>query len=163
MPTTSRRRSLLRLGVLLFYLTAAMVFAQLLVGGALVFGFVSTTTHIRTGLFTLGFAACAAAAALASKPSYRPIKAVGLLLTSMVIVQGILGLAVLATGSPAVTLLHFTSALLIYGFAVSGAFLARRWSTIPLTEKQGPVIPAVLVAFVLVATLVVITYAFPHK
>lgn len=129
----------------------------------MVFGFVSVTTHIRTGLVTLGFAACATAAALASKPSYRPVKVLGLLLTSMVVVQGLLGLAVLATGSPAVTLVHFSNALLIYGFAVSGAFYARRWSTIPPAEKQGPVMPAVLVAFVVVAALVVFTYAFPHK
>jgi hypothetical protein len=153
----------MRAGVLLFYLTGGMVFLQLFVGGTVVFGFVMTYVHIITGFITLGFAAVATAAAVASKPSYQPVKVHGALILSLVSIQGLLGFVVLNTGSPALTLIHFTNALLIYGAAVSGIFFARRWAAMPLTEKQGPVALAIIVAIVIVVVLVFIgrTFFYP--
>jgi heme A synthase len=149
----------MRAGVLLFYGTGLMVFSQLFVGGMVVFGFVLPAIHIATGFITLGFAACAMAAAIASKPSYRPVKVHGILILALVVIQGLLGFIVLGTGSPSLTLVHFANALLIYGLAVSGALMARRWNVMPLTEKQGPVALAVSIAFLVVVVLFVIGHA----
>ena len=149
----------MRAGVLLFYATGLTIFSQLFVGGTVVFGFVLPAVHIITGFITLGFAACTMAAALASKPSFRPVKIHGVLILALVVIQGLLGFVVLGTGSPSLTLVHFTIALLIYGLAVSGALTARRWSAMPLTGRQGPVALAVSIAFLVVVVLFVIGHA----
>ncbi len=149
----------MRAGPLLFYLTGMMVFSQLFVGGMVVFGFVLPAIHIATGFITLGFAACTMAAALASKPSYRPVKVHGILILALVVIQGLLGFIVLGTGSPSLTLVHFTNALLIYGLAVSGAVMATRWNAMPLTGERGPVALAVSIAFLVVVVLFVIGHA----
>ncbi len=49
-------------------------------------------------------------------------------------------------GATTVILVHFTNALVIYGVAVSSIFFARLWNRMPLTEKQGPVIFALVVS-----------------
>lgn len=150
----------MRAGVVLFYLTAIMIFFQLFMGGMVVFGFVPYYVHIITGYVTLGFAASTMAAAMVSKPSFRPVKIQGVLLLAMVVLQGLLGFIILGGANNLLILVHFTNALLIYGLAVSGVSFARRWGAMPLTESQGRVGLAIAVAVVVVAILWYIGYTY---
>jgi hypothetical protein len=135
-----------RLGVILFYVTTAVIFFQLLAGGLLVFGFIAPNIHIAVGFVTLLFAMMTMSVALVSKPTYRPAKVFSIALVVLVIVQGLLGFIVLGTGSLALTFVHFTNALVIYSIGLGGVFFATRWSRMPVEGKQGRVVPALVIA-----------------
>jgi hypothetical protein len=135
----------LRLAAVLIHATAAVIFLQLLAGGLLVFGSIPVQTHLITGFITFGFAMVTMGVTLVSKPAFRTVKILSIALVALIFLQGILGFIAIRGGTM-VILIHFTNALVIYGVAVSSVFVARAWSKMPLTEKQGPVVVALVVS-----------------
>jgi heme A synthase len=81
--------------------------------------------------------------ALVSKPAFRPIQMMSIVLVVLIVVQIILGFATLSSGNQAIAWIHFVNAMAIYGLAVSGSVIALRWDQMArarpgnLEEKTG--------------------------
>jgi heme A synthase len=115
-------------GPVLFRVTAAVVFLQMLVGGLLTFNFIDPQPHIIIGFIVFILAIATVTVTLVSKPSFRPVQVMSILLVVLIVAQIILGFAALRSGSAALGLVHFVNAIAIYGVAVSGTFIALRWN-----------------------------------
>jgi heme A synthase len=113
---------------LLFRLTGVVVFVQLLLGGLLTFAFINALPHIIVGFAVFILAIGTMIASLMAKPSFRPMKAVSVVMVVLLLVQIILGFVALGSGSSAIGWLHFADAMAIYGAAISGTFTAMRWN-----------------------------------
>jgi hypothetical protein len=117
----------MKAGVVLLRVTAAVLGLQLLLGGLLTFGFMSSDAHVAVGFILLILAVATMAVWLVTKPSFRPMKVVTTVIVVLILLQVILGEATLHSGDQAVAFLHFVNALAIFGAMVSGSFLAMRW------------------------------------
>jgi heme A synthase len=115
-------------GPLLFRITAGVVFLQIVLGGLLTFNFISPEPHIILGFIVFIIAIATMVVALITKPSFRPVIMISIIMVVLIIVQIILGFATLANGSQLIAWLHFVNAMAIYGAAISGTFLAIRWN-----------------------------------
>jgi heme A synthase len=104
-----------------------VVVIQLLMGGLLTFDFISPQPHIIVGVIVFILAIVTMVASFATKPSFRPLKFMSVALVILVFAQGVLGFVTLGTGSQVLAWIHFTNALVIYGIAVSAAFMSMRW------------------------------------
>jgi len=121
-------------GPLLYRMTAIVtivVFLQLLLGGLLTYSFISPGPHIVVGLIIFALAIATMIVALISKPPFRPVRTISIVMVVLILLQIILGFATLNSGSQVIAWLHFVNALAIYGAAVSGTFMAMRWSQLP--------------------------------
>jgi heme A synthase len=118
----------LKPAVVLFYVTGAVIFLQLVSGGLRIFGFVDESTHIAIGFITFIIAVITLVAAASTKPRYRPAISMSALLVVLILIQGLLGFDYLGTNSLGVIFVHFANALVIYGLAVSSVFMAMRWN-----------------------------------
>ena len=112
---------------LLFRITAVTVFLQLLLGGLLTFDFISAGPHIILGFIVFAIAIATMVVALISKPKFRPIQGVSVMMVVLILIQIILGFATLDTGNQAIVWLHLVNALAIYGASISGVFVAMKW------------------------------------
>jgi heme A synthase len=126
----------------LFFIMGAVIFLQLLTGGLRVFGFIDESTHISLGFITFFLAIITLVAATLTKPRHRPAISISALLVVLILVQGLLGFAFLnandSTVGNEIIFVHFANALIIYGLAISGVFMAMRWSkmTVASPPKQ---------------------------
>jgi heme A synthase len=117
----------MRVGPVLFRVTGAVLGLQLLLGGLLTFGFISPEAHIVVG-FVLFFLAIATMGVwLASKPAFRPMQVLTVVVVLLILLQIVLGFATLGSGSLVLAFVHFVNALLIFGAMISGTFMALRW------------------------------------
>jgi heme A synthase len=123
---------------LLFRLTAIVVFIQLLLGGLLTFAFITALPHIIVGFAVFILAIATMVVSLFAKPSFKPMKAVSIVMVALILVQIILGFVALGSGGAAIGWLHFANAMAIYGAAISGTFTAMRWNHMAraMTEVQ---------------------------
>jgi heme A synthase len=123
---------------LLFRLTAIVVFIQLLLGGLLTFAFITALPHIIVGFAVFILAIATMLVSLFAKPSFKPMKAVSIVMVALILVQIILGFVALGSGGAAIGWLHFANAMAIYGAAISGTFTAMRWNHMAraMTEVQ---------------------------
>ena len=117
----------MKAGPALFRVTTGIVFLQLLLGGLLTFDFIPATPHIITGFIVFILAIVTMILAIISKPVFKPIRAMSIVLVVMILVQILLGFATLSSGSPALAWVHFVVAMAIYGLAVSGSVIVVRW------------------------------------
>lgn len=129
----------LRLAVALFYLMGVVVFLQLLTGGLRVFGFIDETTHITSGFITFFIAIATLIVVVVSKPRFRPAISIAVVMVVLILIQGLLGFSFLDSNNSSIILAHYTNALLIFGVAFSGVFMARRWDGM----SSPPTSPAV--------------------
>jgi len=120
----------MKTGVLLFRLTAAAIFLQLVLGGLLTYDFISPTPHIIVGFAVFALAIATMIFAFVGKPVFRPVRILSIGLVTLIIIQIILGFATLANGSSVIAWIHFVNALAIYGMSVVGIFLAIQWNRI---------------------------------
>lgn len=127
----------MKTGSVLFRATGAVLGLQLLLGGLLTFGFISAEAHIITGLVLLCFAITTMAVWLASKPPFRPLQGISVIIVLLFVVQIILGFATLGTGSQAIAFIHFMVALAIFGATISGVSIAMRRDN-PSIAKISP-------------------------
>jgi heme A synthase len=65
---------------------------------------------------------------LVTKPSFRPVQGLSVVLVVLIFIQILLGFATLGSGSPALAWVHFLVAMAIYGAAIAGTFMAFRWN-----------------------------------
>jgi hypothetical protein len=128
----------LKAAPVLFRITGIVVFVQLLIGGLLTFGFTSVLPHIIVGFAVFILAIATMVVSLFAKPSFKPMKAVSIVMVALILVQIVLGFAALGSSSAAVGWLHFANAMAIYGAAISGTFTAMRWNHLAkaMTEVQ---------------------------
>ena len=128
----------LKPAVLLFYIMGVIIFLQLLTGGLRVFGFIDESAHITLGFITFFLAIVTLVAAALTKPRYRPAISISALMVVLILVQGFLGFDFLDNNDPTVIFVHFANALIIYGLAISGVFMAMHWSrmTVATSPKQ---------------------------
>lgn len=117
----------MRAGPLLLRVTSAVLGLQLLLGGLLTFGFISSEAHIVVGFLLFILSIATMAAWLAAKPSFRPMKVVTIVIVILILLQIVLGESTLHSGNQAVAFLHFVNALAIFGATISGTFMAMRW------------------------------------
>jgi heme A synthase len=117
----------MKTGVLLFRVTAIVVFLQLIIGGLLTFNFISATPHIVAGFIVFILAIAIMVVALASKPSFRPIRILSIVIVLLLVLQIILGFATLNNGSQVIAFVHFVNAMAILGATISSTFVALRW------------------------------------
>ncbi|MDG6906433.1 MAG: hypothetical protein JRN20_11675 [Nitrososphaerota archaeon] len=111
---------------LLFEITTAIIFLQLLLGGLLTFNFINAGVHIATGIIVLILAAGTMGVCLVEKPKSKPLQITSVLMVILIVFQVILGFDTLRTNSQIVACVHFLNAMLIYGAAVSGTFITIR-------------------------------------
>jgi heme A synthase len=131
----------MKTGVLLFRLTAAVVFIQLALGGLLTFDFIGAAPHIIVGFIVFGLAIATMVFALITKPAFKPIQRLSIGLVVLLVVQIILGFATLSSGSAVIAWVHLLNALAIYGMAIAGTFLAIQWnrkSNERTVQMKGP-------------------------
>jgi heme A synthase len=117
----------MKTGLVLFRVTGAVLGLQLLLGGLLTFGFISAEAHIVTGFILFVLAIATMVVWLTSRPSFRPMQGVSVVIVLLLLLQIVLGFATLGSGSHAVAFLHFVVALAIFGGTLSGTFMAMRW------------------------------------
>jgi heme A synthase len=117
----------MKLGSLLFRITGVVVFIQILLGGLLTFNFIDPALHIVTGVIVFVVALASMILVLMSKPAFPPLRGLSIGLVALIVVQLILGLETLRTGSNALAWVHFAVALGIYGMTVAGTFMAAQW------------------------------------
>jgi hypothetical protein len=126
----------LKTGVLLFRITAIVVFIQLALGGLLTFDFINATPHIITGFVVFALAIATMVFAFIGKPRFRPVQMISIGLVVLLLIQIILGFATLSSGSSVVAWIHLVNALAIYGMAVAGTFLAIQWNRMPISQVE---------------------------
>lgn len=114
----------MKIDSLLFQVTTIVVFLQLLLGGLLTFNFISPGAHILTGLIVFILAVVTMIVSLVSKPRSRSLQITSIVMVVLIIVQILLGFDTLATSNQVVAWIHFVNAMVIYGVAVSGTFVA---------------------------------------
>lgn len=129
------RAESLKFGPFLFRITAVVVFLQLILGGLLTFNFISPEPHIILGFIVFIVAIATMIVALVSKPAFRPTRIISVVLVVLIVLQIILGFATLDSGSQLIAFVHFLNALVIYGAAMGGIFLAMRWSFIGIQDN----------------------------
>lgn len=83
----------MKVPALLFMVTAAVIFLQLVAGVLFVFGFFSSELHITTGIITGIFSLAIMVAALVSKPRYNALRLTSVMLFLLVLLQAGLGWA----------------------------------------------------------------------
>lgn len=115
--------------VVMFYLLGVVVFFQLLTGGLRVFGFIGESSHITAGFITFFVALATLIVTAATRPWYKPAIGMASVMVFLIFIQGLLGFDYLDNGDPlSVITVHYTNALIIYGLAISGVWMATRWS-----------------------------------
>ena len=124
--------------VRLYQITAAAIFVQLLLGGLLTFSFIDPTAHTIMSFIVFALAIATMIAALISKPSIRPLKAMSIVMVLLLIVQILLGFDILRTSDQLIAWVHFVTALLIYGLAVSGTFMAVQLNRASRMQVRSP-------------------------
>ncbi|MDA4113063.1 MAG: hypothetical protein OK474_03360 [Thaumarchaeota archaeon] len=134
-PGNEGRDRTLRPVPLLFRVTGAVLGLQLLLGGLLTFGFISAEVHIINGFILFILAVATMVAWLVSKPSFRPMKVISVVIVILILLQIVLGFATLNTGSQMIAFAHFATALAIFGATLLGTFTAMRWSQLSGTGK----------------------------
>lgn len=124
-------------GPLLFRVTGIVIFIQLALGGLVTFDFISAMPHIITGFIVLILAIVTMVLAISSKPVFKPIRGMSIVLVVMLVVQISLGFATLGTGSQILAWIHFVTALAIFGLVVSGSVIAVRWDQMARGANQN--------------------------
>ena len=77
-------------------------------------------------------------AALVSKPSIRSLKGMSIVMVVLLVVQILLGFDTLQTSDQLIAWVHFVTALLIYGLAVSGTFMAVQLNRASRMQARSP-------------------------
>jgi hypothetical protein len=135
----------LKPGIVLLRITGAVLGIQLLLGGLLTFGFISSDAHVAVGFIFFLLTIATMVVWFMTKPAFRPMRIVTTVIVLLVLLQIILGEAALHSGSTTLDFLHFVNALVIFGATFSGMFTAMRWehmSKAPPSQPSQPSNPA---------------------
>jgi heme A synthase len=114
----------LKPGVILFRVTGFALGIQLLLGGLLTFGFISAFAHIVFGFVLFALAIATMVVWLVTKPPFRPLQGISVVIVVLILVQIVLGFATLESGSQFIAFVHFVNAMAILGVTVAGTVIA---------------------------------------
>lgn len=114
-------------GLALLRATGVVLGLQLLLGGLLTFGFISPAAHIAAGFLLFALAVATMAVWLVTKPAFKPLQRLSVVIVLLLIIQIVLGFATLDTGNQLMAFLHFANALAIFGATMGATFTAMRW------------------------------------
>ncbi len=122
----------MRIAALLFYVTAVLIFFQLVTGGPLALGSVSLAnsvadTHVFMGFITGILGLITVVAAWVSKPAYKAFRYITIV---MLVLFFLVGFAADKTALNGI-LVHYELAVLLFGTAIAGTFYAVRWNRMP--------------------------------
>ena len=122
----------------LFRITSIVIFLQLLLGGLLTFDFISPEVHIITGFIVFILAIATMVVTFTGKSSFRTLRGISVGMVALIVVQIILGLETLQTGSSILAWIHFVVAMGIYAMSVTGSVMAFMWENMArdLTKPQ---------------------------
>ena len=82
--------------------------------------------HSITGFVVFILATAAMIVVLISKPSFRPVQGISIILVVLLTIQIILGFDTLKTNSSAIAWVHFVNAMMIYGASIASVFFSMR-------------------------------------
>ena len=116
----------MKIGGLVFQITTIAVFLQLLLGGLLTFDFINAGVHIVAGLVVFVLAIVAMIVSFVSRPRSKSLQLTSVVLVVLIIIQIVLGFNTLKTGNQVIAWIHFANAMVIYGVAIAGTFVALR-------------------------------------
>lgn len=122
---------------LVFHITAAIVFIQLIMGGLFVFDYVPYRVHLYTGI-VVGIMSIISlvTALLLVKPKCSILVYPSVFMFSLVILQGALGFSI--SRVPDLVMVHYTNALIIFAISIVTVTVAvresRRRSVSPVEE-----------------------------
>lgn len=97
------------------------------------FNFIGVLSHIIVGFILFALVIITLIFTFISKPAFRPIQRMTIVLFALVVIQILLGFYTLDSGSQAVAWVHFVNALAIYGLVISGTFMTRM-----MGKMKGP-------------------------
>src|SRR5579872_3933943 len=75
----------MKAGPVLFRMTAIVIFIQLAIGGLLTFDFINATAHIITGFIVFILAIVTMILAITSKPVFKPIRTMSIVLVVLLL------------------------------------------------------------------------------
>jgi heme A synthase len=112
---------------LVFHVTAAVVFLQLIMGGLLVFVYVPYRDHLFLG-FLVGVMSIISliTALFLVKPRANSLVFPTLFMLALVVLQGALGFSI--SHVPWLVMVHYTNALVIFAISIATVFTAIRLS-----------------------------------
>ena len=116
----------MKIGGLVFQITTVAVFLQLLLGGLLTFDFINAGVHIVTGLVVFALAIIAKIVSILTRPRSYAMQLTSVVLVVLIIIQIVLGFDTLDSGNQVIAWIHFANAMVIYGVAIIGTFVALR-------------------------------------
>jgi hypothetical protein len=128
----------MKAGIVLFRITGAVLAIQLLLGGLLTFGFISSDAHVAVGFIFFLLTIVTMVVWFVTKPAFRPMRIVTTVIVLLVLLQIILGEGALHGGSTTLDFLHFANALAIFGATLSGTFIAMRWEHVSKAAPPQP-------------------------
>lgn len=105
-------------------ITAAIIFAQLALGGLLTFDFISPTPHIIVGFMVLVMSVILMAVLFGMGGEFRRLRNMSIAMVVVVVAQIMIGFATLDTGYQWLAWVHLIVAFMIYGMIVSASFIA---------------------------------------
>jgi hypothetical protein len=125
---------------LVFHLTAAIVFIQLVMGGLFVFAYVPYRDHLFTGIL-VGIMSIVSlvTALLLAKPRSNLLVYPSLFMLALVILQGALGFSI--SHDPSLVIIHYTNALIIFAISIATVFNAVRVSKMGMMPAQPGRVP----------------------
>jgi heme A synthase len=125
---------------LVFHVTAAIVFIQLIMGGLFVFGYVPYRAHLITGIVVGIMSILALMTALfLVKPRCNNLVYPSVFMFALVLLQGALGFSI--SHVPPLVIVHYTNALIIFALSIVMVTVAVRESrrrTVPSTAESPP-------------------------
>jgi heme A synthase len=107
---------------------ALAVFIQLILGGSVTFGYLSTSTHLAFGYLAGVLVLVTFVLAVVTKPRDMGLFGVTLIALILIIVQGGLGMVAASSNSPAINLGHFVNGIVVFGLMVASTFYAAKVS-----------------------------------
>lgn len=108
----------------MFRLLGVALFIQLALGGLVTFGYLDPLSHVVWGV-VLGVLALVVLVSVYRLPSKPPrLAGIAFGIGADILLQGLLGFAILRFNSEFLSWVHFLNALAIYGMTLAGTFMA---------------------------------------
>lgn len=122
----------MRIAALLFFVTAVLIFLQLVTGGVFAVGSASLAnsigdTHVVMGFLTGLLSLITVIAAWVSKPAYKAFRYTNI---AMLVLFFLVGFTADKSAMNGI-LVHYEFAVLLFGSAIAGTFYTFRWNKMP--------------------------------
>ena len=123
----AEENGLVKVGSALMRVTGIMLGLQLILGGLVTFNLINPEPHVIVGFLLFAVAVATMIFVMLSRPSFRPVQLISVVMVILLILEIVLGFATLNGNNQAIAFAHFLNAIAIFGVSVSGSFIAMRW------------------------------------